>query len=87
MTTLYTRVLEISLLYEVWEIFMFERDKFFIFYFAVGLIISQRDQLLELDSIEKILKLLPNIKIESYSELANVYSNAVTVRRNVPVSF
>lgn len=42
MTTLYTRVLELSLLYEVWEIFMFERDKFFIFYFAVGLLITYR---------------------------------------------
>ena len=42
-TTLYTRVVELSLLYEVWEIFLFERDKYFIFYFAVALLIGVKD--------------------------------------------
>ena len=87
MTTLYTRVLELSLLYEVWEIFMFERDKFFIFYFAVGLILTRRNEILALKSIDRILRVMPNLKIESYAELAEVYSNTLLVRRNTPVSF
>ena len=52
MTTLYTRVLELSLLYEVWEIFLFERDKFLIFYFAVGLMITFREKILGLQRME-----------------------------------
>ena len=41
--TLFTRAVgDIALLYEVWEIFLFERDKYMIFYFAIALIQSQR---------------------------------------------
>jgi len=37
--TLFTRVVsDLALLYELWEIFLFERDKYFIFYFAVALL-------------------------------------------------
>ena len=45
-TTLYTRVVEFGLLYELWEIFLFERDKFFIFYFAVALLVTHKEQIL-----------------------------------------
>lgn len=41
--TLYTRIVEFSLLYEVWEIFLFERDKFMIFYFAVAVMVVNRE--------------------------------------------
>jgi len=41
--TLYTRIVEFSLLYEVWEIFLFERDKFLIFYLAVALMVVNRE--------------------------------------------
>jgi hypothetical protein len=44
--TLYTRIAEFSLLYEVWEIFLFERDKYMIFYFAVALMIVKREQIM-----------------------------------------
>jgi hypothetical protein len=87
MTTLYTRVAQLSLLYEIWEIFLFERDKFMIFYFAVGLMITNRKHILGLSNIERLLKYLPNIRIEGYSKLSEVYSNTVLVRRNMPVSF
>ena len=37
--TLFTRAVgDLSLLYEMWEIFLFERDKYFIFFFAIGLL-------------------------------------------------
>ena len=51
-TTLYTRVVEFSLLYELWEIFLFERDKYFIFYFAVGLLIGFKSEILALKTFE-----------------------------------
>jgi hypothetical protein len=54
-TTLYTRVVELSLLYEVWEIFLFERDKYFIFYFAVALLIGLKDEILRRDSFESLI--------------------------------
>jgi len=77
MTTLYTLVASLSLLYEIWEIFLFERDKFMIFYFAVGLMITKRDYILSLSSIDKLLKYLPNIKLEGYEELSKIYSNTI----------
>ena len=57
-TTLYTRIVELSLLYELWEIFLFERDKFFIFYFAVGLLIGYKEEILKLNTIEELIYLL-----------------------------
>lgn len=44
--TLYTRIVDFSLLYEVWEIFLFERDKYMIFYFAVAVMIVHREHIL-----------------------------------------
>ena len=57
-TTLYTRVVEFSLLYELWEIFLFERDKYFIFYFAVGLLIGFKSQILNLKTFEQLIVFL-----------------------------
>ena len=51
-TTLYTRVVDFSLLYELWEIFLFERDKYFIFYFAVGLLIGFKQEILNMQTFE-----------------------------------
>ena len=57
-TTLYTRIVELSLLYELWEIFLFERDKYFIFYFCVALLIAYKEEILRLKSIEEMIYLL-----------------------------
>jgi hypothetical protein len=54
-TTLYTRVVELSLLYELWEIFMFERDKFFIFYFGVALLVGFKEEILRMNTIEELI--------------------------------
>ena len=86
-TTLYTRVVEFSLLYELWEIFLFERDKFFIFYFAVALLISHKEEILKLNSMELLIAFLAGIRIESFALLADTYFHAIQVRRNTPVSF
>jgi hypothetical protein len=85
--TLYTRIVEFSLLYEVWEIFLFERDKFLIFYFAVALMVVNREQILQLNTLEQLLTYLPQIKIENFSVLAETYFHAIQARRNTPVSF
>lgn len=76
-TTLYTRVVELSLLYEVWEIFLFERDKYFIFYFAVALLIGVKDEILRRDSFESLIVFLQSITIQSYAMLADVYFHAI----------
>ena len=86
-TTLYTRVVEFSLLYELWEIFLFERDKFFIFYFAVAMMIAYKEEILAIDAFEKLIVFLQGIKIESYQMLADVYFHAIQVRRHAPASF
>ena len=37
--TLFTRIVgDLALLYELWEIFLFERDKYFIFFFGIGIL-------------------------------------------------
>ena len=76
-TTLYTRVVELSLLYEVWEIFLFERDKYFIFYFAVAMLIGVKDELLRLDSFESLIVYLQQLNIQSYAMLADIYFHAI----------
>jgi hypothetical protein len=37
--------------------------------------------------MEQLLKYLPNLKITSYTQLEEVYSSTIMVRRNTPVSF
>ena len=86
-TTLYTRVVELSLLYEVWEIFLFERDKYFIFYFAVAMLIGVKDEILRLDSFESLIVFLQQLSIQSYAMLADIYFHAIQVRRHAPASF
>mmetsp|Transcript_28554 Transcript_28554/g.38085 ORF Transcript_28554/g.38085 Transcript_28554/m.38085 type:complete len:84 (+) Transcript_28554:1537-1788(+) len=76
-TTLYTRVVEFSLLYELWEIFLFERDKYFIFYFAVGILIGFKPEILRLKTFEQLIFYLQSIKISSYALLADVYFHAL----------
>ncbi len=45
--TLFTRIVEFALVYELWEIFLFERDRFLIFYLAVALLRLHRKKILE----------------------------------------
>jgi hypothetical protein len=85
--TLYTRIADFSLLYEVWEIFLFERDKYMIFYFAVALMIVHREQILQLNDIGQMIGYLSQISIENFQVLAETYFHAIQCRRNTPVSF
>ena len=76
-TTLYTRTVELSLLYELWEIFLFERDKYFIFYFAVAILIALKEEILRITTFERLIVYLQNIRITSYSMLADIYFHAI----------
>jgi hypothetical protein len=76
-TTLFTRVVEFHLIYELWEIFLFERDQFFIFYFAVALLISQRDHILLLNKFDALLKLMQKIFIHDLVDLQETYRLAI----------
>jgi len=68
-TTLFTRVVHFNLIYELWEIFLFERDQYFIFYFAVALLISHREYILILNKFDALLKLLQKIFIQDLVDL------------------
>jgi hypothetical protein len=84
---LYTRIVDFSMLYELWEIFLFERDKFFIFYFAVALLSSNREKILSMNSMERVLTFVKSIKVEDYAQLADTYKHAIIARTKTPVSF
>jgi hypothetical protein len=87
--TLFTRsVTDLALLYEVWEVFLFERDRYMLFYFAIALLKSQREAILQLTQFEKLLTFLTSsIKMSDHAHLATVYALAVQVRATTPVSF
>jgi len=57
--TLFTRVVnDLALLYELWEIFLFERDRHLIFYLGVAMLKSKRKTILGLNQFETLLKYL-----------------------------
>ena len=65
--TLFTRIIEFALVYELWEIFLFERDRFLIFYLAVALLKQHRQKILECNQMETVLKYLTNdMKVADY---------------------
>lgn len=86
-TTLFTRVVQFNLIYELWEIFLFERDQFFIFYFAVALLASHREYIILLTKFDALLKLLQKIFIHDLVDLQETYRKAIEIRRIMPVSF
>ena len=87
--TLFTRaVSDLALLFELWELFLFERDKYFIFYFEIGLLKSQRALIMQLTQFENLIKFLTvDVKLTDHAMLAQVYTLAVAARANTPVSF
>jgi hypothetical protein len=67
MITLFTRAVQFFLVYELWEIFLFERDKFMIFYLAVALLKVNRDKILGLNSIEQLIPFFTkDLKIDDF---------------------
>lgn len=86
-TTLFTRVVHFNLIYELWEIFLFERDQYFIFYFAVALLVSHREYILLLNKFDALLKLLQKIFIQDLVDLQETYRKAIEIRKLMPVSF
>ncbi|CDW87634.1 tbc domain containing protein [Stylonychia lemnae] len=86
--TLFTRLVDFGLIYEVWEIFLFERDRFLIFYMTVAFLKIFRYQILKLTQFEKILKFLTSdIKIHDFDQLYNLYMECITIRSYTPLSF
>lgn len=57
--TLFTRLVpSLTLLYELWEIFLFERDRYMIFYVAVAILRKYKSKILGLKEFEKLMKFL-----------------------------
>ena len=88
LVTLFTRLVDFGLIYELWEIFLFERDRFLIFYLTVAFMKIFRYQLLKLNTFEKILKFLTtDIKIHDFDQLYNLYFECITIRSYTPLSY
>lgn len=49
LVTLFTRLVDFGLIYELLEIFLFERDKFLIFYITVAFIKTHRENIMKLN--------------------------------------
>ncbi len=78
----------LAVVYELWEIFLFERDRYFIFYVAVALLKLARSKILAAQSIDRILTIIDETCIiADFTSLSNVYYEAVTIRSNTPYSF
>lgn len=54
--TLFTRVLEFSLVYELIEIFLFERDRYLIFYLSIAIMKIFRSKIMAMNKFETLLK-------------------------------
>jgi hypothetical protein len=68
--TLFTRVVsDLALLYELWEIFLFERDRFLIFYLGVAMLTAKRKTILGLNQFEQLMKYLTteNFKVSDFA--------------------
>jgi hypothetical protein len=88
--TLFTRVVsDLALLYELWEIFLFERDRFLIFYLGVAMLTAKRQTILGLNQFEQLMKFLTteDFKVSDFAQLSDVYDHAVKIRTRTPVSF
>jgi hypothetical protein len=88
--TLFTRVVsDLALLYELWEIFLFERDRFLIFYLGVAMLTAKRQTILGLNQFEQLMKFLTTeeFKVSDFAQLGEVYDQAVKIRTRTPVSF
>jgi hypothetical protein len=79
-STLYSRCVPFACVFELWEIFLFERDVYFVFYFGVALLQFYRERLLKLKSMEKLVPFCAGLRIEGLGELADVYKLAIEVR-------
>ena len=74
LVTLFTRLVHFNLLYELWEIFLFERDKYFIFYLAVALLSSARVTILQQQSMEQLITFIrSHLRISSFEVLTTIY--------------
>jgi hypothetical protein len=79
-TTVFSRTVDFTMIYELWEVFLFERDSYFLLYFAVGLIIHNRDRILATTQFDKLITLMMSLRIESLADLLKIYKRAIEVR-------
>ena len=85
--TLFTRVVDFALVYELFEILLFEGDELFPLFLPIALLVRNREAVLRcLDLETLIVQLQRNIKVSTAKELADLYFEAVRVRSNTPVS-
>ena len=86
--TQFTRVVDFSLIYELIEIILFEKDKLIVLFMSIALIKHFKVQILEWSWMEDLLPLLQRkAKISNIRDLWKLYYESVVIRSQTPLSF
>ena len=86
--TQFSRVVEFTLIYELIEIILFEKDQLMALYMSVALMKHFKKQIMSQNSIEELLPFMQrNLKITNIRSLWKLYYESVAIRSRTPVSF
>ena len=86
--TFFSRAMPLELLYEFWDIYLLERDRLFLFYIIIALLVIKRDKILQKREMGHLLCYLSKeMRITSLKELGALYQIAVHIRASTPKSF
>lgn len=86
--TQFSRVVDFTLIYELIEIILFERDQLMALYMSIALLKRFKAEILSSNAIESLLPLLQKrLKVLNIKELCQLYYESVAIRSRTPVSF
>lgn len=86
--TQFSRVVEFSLIYELIEIILFEKDQLMVLFMTISLLKHYKNDILKRNSIEVLLPFVQRkVKITNIRELCQLYYQAVAIRSKTPLSF
>lgn len=86
--TQFSRVVDFSLIYELIEIILFEKDQLMALFMSVALLRRYKSEILELNSIETCLPFMQRkLRVCNIRELCQVYYESVAIRSQTPISF
>ena len=86
--TQFSRVVDFSLIYELIEIVLFEKDQLLILYMSIALLRNYKTEILQSNSLENLLPFLQRkVKVSNVRELWQLYYEAVALRSRTPLSF
>jgi len=86
--TQFSRVVEFSLIYELIEIILFEKDQLMALYMSIALLKHYKSEIMQYKTIETLLPFLQRkVKIENIRDLCKLYYESVAIRSKTPISF